>query len=234
MNILITSGGTAIPIDNVRNITNFSGGAFGAKLAKHHLLRGNQVTLLRAASAPSPFEFKVDLLKGHQDYVSQLDALHQFAKSNMKCYTDEKYVTFNDYRNKLYSLLDTFRYDVVFLAAAVSDYTTEYFDGKVRSKDQQMSIQLTKTEKVITTVREKHKGVLVGFKLLSNVTNFELVKAANDQINNSGSDFVVANRLEDLQRQERRVWLVRKEGWQTLVVGSSDGIAKDLLELIEL
>jgi phosphopantothenoylcysteine synthetase/decarboxylase len=43
MKILITSGGTKIPIDTVRDITNMSTGTFGTKIAEECLRKGHDV-----------------------------------------------------------------------------------------------------------------------------------------------------------------------------------------------
>lgn len=51
LRVLITSGGTAEPIDGVRVLTNTSTGATGAGLAEHFARSGHEVVLLRARSA---------------------------------------------------------------------------------------------------------------------------------------------------------------------------------------
>lgn len=235
MNILITSGGTSIPIDNVRSIKNFSTGSFGCKIAKHFLLAGDKVTHLHAVDAPTPFEFKVNMLSGNQteDYASKLDAMYEFSKNYMKNYRHHYFSDFNSYRNILKHLIINFQFDCVILCAAVSDYGTPFHDGKISSSVIE-PLQLYPLPKVIKEVRKIFDGKLVGFKLLSNVTDYELNVAAQKQINESGSDFVVANKLEDIQFSDnKRMFLVTKTG--TLPIkGSSNSCAKSIVELIRL
>lgn len=237
MRVLITSGGTSVPIDNVRSIKNFSSGSFGCKLAKHLLLNGHKVTHLYAVDAPTPFEFKVDLLKPHQDYISQLDALQEFSKNYMKNYIEEKFSTFDSYRFKVNILLDNFEYDSILLCAAVSDYGTSYYDGKISSilsYGNVEPLQLYPLPKVIKEVRKKHKGILIGFKLLSNVTENELHNAAWKQIDESGSDIVIANILEDIQFSDnKQMWIVKPE-YSIRLNDSSNNCARMITEMIKL
>ena len=46
MKILITSGGTKVPIDDVRSITNMSSGKFGAEIAAIFTSQKNKVVYL--------------------------------------------------------------------------------------------------------------------------------------------------------------------------------------------
>jgi len=43
MKILVTSGGTKVPIDDVRSITNTSSGSFGSKIVTSLLYHGAEV-----------------------------------------------------------------------------------------------------------------------------------------------------------------------------------------------
>jgi phosphopantothenoylcysteine synthetase/decarboxylase len=51
MRVLITSGGTKVPIDGVRDITNMSHGNFGAKIAREFLNLNLSDVLVQAAVA---------------------------------------------------------------------------------------------------------------------------------------------------------------------------------------
>lgn len=232
MNILITSGGTSVPIDNVRSIKNFSSGKFGCNIAKHLLLKGHNVTHLHAIDAPTPFEFKVDLLKPHQDYVSMLDGLHGFSKKYMKKYTEEKFDTFASYHIKMMGLLLNFQYDIIILCAAVSDFLVDQIDGKISSV-KNMELAFKKAPKILDIVRYGHKGKLVGFKLLSNVTLEDLYQAAQKQINESGSDIVIANRLEDIQGSNKICYYIKKDSYLP-IEGSSDSVASVIAEMVTL
>jgi hypothetical protein len=61
--ILITSGGTKVPIDKIRDITNQSSGTFGSKIATEALKRNHDVTFMRAKGSKSPFSMEIDFNK---------------------------------------------------------------------------------------------------------------------------------------------------------------------------
>jgi phosphopantothenoylcysteine decarboxylase/phosphopantothenate--cysteine ligase len=94
MNILITAGGTREYIDGVRYIGNCSSGQTGAQLAEHLAASGHEVTWLGARCAIQP---EAEVNKAH-------------------------YETFDDLSGQLQSLLSGQRFDLVFQAAAVSDF----------------------------------------------------------------------------------------------------------------
>src|SRR5947209_20302715 len=56
MNVVVTAGGTVAPIDDVRRISNFSTGRFGAMIAEAALRRGAAVWHLHAPGALRPFD----------------------------------------------------------------------------------------------------------------------------------------------------------------------------------
>ena len=64
LNIIVTSGGTEVPIDAVRCITNFSRGTTGARIAEHALESGHRVQYLCSTAAKAPFE---DALRLHPE-----------------------------------------------------------------------------------------------------------------------------------------------------------------------
>src|SRR5258708_38677529 len=56
LSIIVTSGGTEVPIDGVRCITNFSRGTTGARIAEHALESGHRVQYLCSMGTKAPFE----------------------------------------------------------------------------------------------------------------------------------------------------------------------------------
>jgi len=105
LRVLITSGGTAEPIDGVRVLTNTSTGATGAEIATHLARAGHDVVLLRARSAVRP---------------------------ETPC-CEELFTTFADLDAALTRLLGAEQFDAVIHAAAVSDYGVEFVaaDGEI-------------------------------------------------------------------------------------------------------
>lgn len=218
--ILITSGGTKVPIDEVRHIGNMSSGRFGADLAKEALFAGHKVLFLCAKGSVRPDQIVLDL---KQDFLAEgvkalADnmALAELAKNRL---TVIEYRDFDDYLAKLEDILQPttpqrlgVTFDVIMLAAAVSDYGMPPTGGKISSDKDDITFTLTKLPKVITRVRElAPKSVMVGFKLLVDVTPEVMDAAVAKQIENSGSDFVVANDLRSIKQGGHTVYIYKKD-----------------------
>ena len=114
-----------------------------------------------------------------------------------------EYDTFDDYRLKLTDLLKAEKFDIIVLAAAVSDYgVANYFNGKYHSSND-MSIKLVKLPKVITEVRAlAPDSTICGFKLLVNSTDEELRSAMDKQIAENGIELCVGNDLRDIKADD--------------------------------
>ena len=117
-----------------------------------------------------------------------------------------EYDTFDDYRLKLTDLLKAEKFDIIVLAAAVSDYgVANYFNGKYHSSND-MSIKLVKLPKVITEVRAlAPDSTICGFKLLVNSTDEELRSAMDKQIAENGIELCVGNDLRDIKADDHRL-----------------------------
>jgi phosphopantothenoylcysteine synthetase/decarboxylase len=103
-------------------------------------------------------------------------------------------------------------FDIIILAAAVSDYGTVPVDGKIRTKDN-LNIELQPLPKVISKIRgivgEKTK--IVGFKLLVNSTKEELEASARDSLIKNNLDMVIANDLRDIKSNNHKLLIVEKD-----------------------
>ena len=195
MKILITSGGTKVKIDLVRSITNMSRGTFGSQICD---------SFWRKIIAPSDasdknvivfFHAKNSKMPHNSCYDSGIHAIRYI-----------EYDTFDDYRMKLTDLLKAETFDVIVLAAAVSDYgVANYFNGKYHSSDD-MTIKLVKLPKVITEVRElAPNATICGFKLLVNSADEELRAAMNKQFAENDIELCVGNDLRDIKADDHRL-----------------------------
>jgi phosphopantothenoylcysteine synthetase/decarboxylase len=225
MRILVTSGGTKIPIDMVRNITNMSKGTFGSKIASELLQLGHEVYFFRAEHSRSPMEIKIDFTKtSPEEAQKRLHSHAEFAELYGSRYREMDYATFDQYCERLERLIRIERFDIVMLAAAVSDYGVENpFGGKVRSDDL-LQIKLKRLPKIIGMIKEWHPTCkLVGFKLLVKSMEWQLVEAAKKSIMENKCDMVVANDLQDIKDGKHRVHLVfPKEETHTYFADKND------------
>ncbi len=184
--ILITAGGTREPIDDVRVLTNSSTGSMGAALARAAVHRGCRVTVLGSSAMLS-----------HPDWLPREVRRLPFT-------------SFLDLEGKLLSSLKDDPPDVVFMAAAVSDYSPVPTSGKIRSTSPELYVHMTKNPKLLSRLRQAvgDACTLVGFKLLSGVTTEELLDVAGRQRRNCELDFTVANDLKDLQGGQHPLHLI--------------------------
>jgi phosphopantothenate-cysteine ligase len=216
--ILITSGGTKVAIDRVRHVGNMSRGTFGAKIAQAFLKSSNlsELLFLKAKGSRSPFQVNINWAGGWASAVTGLDEadrLCELYQRNSSRYYEWDYKDFQDYLVKIKEAVDKDPWDLVILAAAVSDFTVaNYVDGKIRSKDE-LSIQLTPAPKIISLIKQWRPSVkLVGFKLLVDSTDEQLIEAAQKSAVENDCAFVVANDLRDIQQGKHRLLLVNKDG----------------------
>lgn len=220
MKVLITSGGTRVPIDRVRHIGNMSRGTFGSRIALE-MLRLNarsdgrpieELHFLHAKGSRRPFGVEIDLaeIDDFHATVEELDHIHAEHDLIGGPLIQHEYGDFKEYDGMLCKLLIGIKPDLVILAAAVSDFlVTNYVDGKVRTGDG-LTIELCPAEKLISMVKPNLPDcTLVGFKLLVDSTQDDLEAAARESIEKNRCDLVVANDLRDIKAGEHRVTLVR-------------------------
>lgn len=211
MKILITSGGTKVPIDRVRSITNMSQGTFGSRIADAFFANGleafrsedkrnyiEKITFFTAKNGKLPTaQFLND--ETYEDGYRPLDII--------------SYSTFDDYKSGIEDLLKKETYDIIVVAAAVSDYgVANYYNGKYRSCEDDMCIKLVKLPKILPIMRKlASDAVICGFKLLVDSTEDELLSAMEKQIDETNVDLVVGNDLRDIKADDHKLLIMRNE-----------------------
>ncbi len=164
--VLITSGGTQEPIDDIRVITNKRTGKTASILADQFINAGFDVTYLCAENAVRP------LLTN----------------------TVETFVTYKDLDQKLTSLLKN-HFDLIIHTAAVSDYSVAQAQtGKIDSSADIIEIKLVKNPKIIDKIKKiSPQSKLVGFKLTSQATGSDIQMKINNLFEKAQCDYVVHN-----------------------------------------
>jgi phosphopantothenate---cysteine ligase (CTP) len=198
MKFLVTAGNTRQPIDRVRDWGNIFTGNTGFDIAK--------------ALAPLG---SVDLFTSNPDHARQATAFN---------ITPTLYKTHADLKSLLSAFVPSSNYHVIFMAAAVADYTpiggyqilskspgkepgTEIWTvqsaqaGKIKSTFDEIAFLGQKTQKLVDLFRTDwaFKGILVKFKLEVGVTTQELIKIGQASRIASGADYLVANELDMVQ-----------------------------------
>ncbi len=185
MKILITSGGTKVPIDSVRHIGNFSTGRYGSELADSLI--------------PSLWKERLKT-----DHDGKLIFFHEKGSKlpiAVNCDIVNK-VEYKDYFEYLHvkDIIKDEQPDIIISAAAVSDYIVkDAVTGKISSDNEDLTITLTKAEKVISKFRElAPNSIIYGFKLLVSPSEDEVIAAVKKVLKN-GADYVVYNDLNELK-----------------------------------
>lgn len=163
--IMVTAGPTQEAIDPVRYITNHSSGKMGYALAKAAMMRGAEVTLISGQTAIAPPPFvKVISIVSAKDMFDAVTSL-----------SDEQ--------------------DIIIKAAAVADYRPKIVaDEKLKKKDDQMSIELERTDDILKYLgdHKKEKQFLCGFSMeTSNVISNSRAKLVKKNL-----DMIAANSLK--------------------------------------
>lgn len=183
--ILITAGGTKIPIDDVRYIGNLSTGKTGVDLADQLTQFGYDVTLLRSKTSPPP----------------------QFVKTNLF------FETFEDLDRELKLELHQKNYTHIIHLAAVSDFMIDridlngtYWVGSKLPSGNSLTLKMKSTFKIVDQLQEysQNKNIqIIAFKLTSGGTPELIQDKIQDLFNHSRANWVVHNDLSkiDLDRQ---------------------------------
>lgn len=211
MKILITSGGTDVPIDDVRKISNMSSGKYGAEIATvlhDNFFNEHDIWYLgkKGGVFPNP---EVDLHFQGKKYITQ-----------------NVFADFEEYKNKSIGLAQHIRPDIIVSAAAVSDYILDKTEGKISSDNDELVIRLKKAPKILPLLREAApNALLIGFKLLVSPSKDEIDSAVQKVFKN-GADLVVYNDLTEIRKGN----LIRYVFTPTM----SFTIARDAKELVDI
>jgi phosphopantothenoylcysteine decarboxylase/phosphopantothenate--cysteine ligase len=170
--VVVTSGATAEPIDPVRIITNRASGKTGRAVARACHVRGADVTLVHDGGDVHYAE-TVAVESAAEMRAAVLDAVDG----------DDVGDCGGDAANA----------DALVSAAAISDYTVERADEKLRSGESR-TLDLEPTPKLIDGVREAYPDLpIVGFKAETSGDDEKMIEAARDILTRSDLAFVVAN-----------------------------------------
>ena len=181
MNCIVTAGPTYEPLDDVRRLTNFSTGRLGTELANFLTARGHEVTLLAGVLATwsGPREAK----------------------------TVVPFSTTADLQARLKKLSRT-KVDVIFHAAAVSDFTfgrifTRTAEGKLQTiraakktstRHGTLFAELVPTPKILAELRGWYpRAQIVGWKYEADGRRPHAIQAARRQLLDCTTDACVAN-----------------------------------------
>ena len=164
--VLITAGPTIEYIDPVRVITNQSTGKTGVLLAAELVSAGAKVIFIYGPGKEPPPK-GVKLVR-----VETSKEMYDAVRKEMKQ-----------------------KFDIVILAAAVSDYTPEkQSKSKIKSVHDRIIMRLKRAPKIINEIKKIQENVvLIGFKAEANLSKKKLITEAKKKMKESNADLMVAN-----------------------------------------
>ncbi len=206
MKILITAGPTYEAIDPVRFIGNHSSGKMGFALAEVAAELGANVVLV---SGPVNLKLNNDSI----ELISVVSA-------------EEMYLAAHEYFEKS---------NIAILSAAVADYRpAETAPEKIKKKEEDLTLQLTKTKDILHSLGKiKKNQFLVGFAL--ETQNEE--ENAKLKLKKKNLDLIVLNSLRDkgagFKTDTNKITLISKDNKVIpFPVKPKKEVAKDILEYI--
>ncbi len=204
--VLVTAGPTYEPIDPVRFIGNRSSGLMGFSLAESFARQGADVTLISG-----PTKLTSCLVEKRVDVETAAEMYDAVMKN---------------FENQ----------DIIIMAAAVADYTPqEVKSEKIKKRENNFSLELTKTVDILAELGEKKSKnqYLAGFAL---ETDHEFDNAMA-KLQNKNPDLIVLNSMKNpgacFETSTNQVTLInRQKKGVEISLKKKDEVANDITEFI--
>lgn len=203
--VLVTAGATQEKIDPVRYISNHSTGKMGYAIAEAAMQRGADVTLITGKTA---------LLPPAGVQTVEVISAADMAEAVKACAEEA---------------------DIIIKAAAVADYTPRFpADEKVKKKDDELVIELKRTEDILGFLGEHKKEgqFLCGFSMETE----NMVENSRMKLKKKNLDLIVANNLKQsgagFGTDTNIVTLLSEEDTIQLPIMSKKEVADELLSYI--
>ena len=232
---IITAGGTTESIDDVRFLTttkvrakdqsvalthteiaNISKGGFGRLIAQEFLARGVQTTLIGRRQL-------VERMASEEDHPLLKLVPFQSVADLTAAITQETSVE---------------RPDFFLMAAAVSDFSPIPVKGKISSSTEVFHLPMRRNPKLLDGLRDQvgSECTLVGFKLVSRLSDNQLISIAAQQNARARLDYTVGNDLQhiDFVQGVHPIKVVDQTGAVTPINGQRQDVARTLVaQLLE-
>ena len=207
INALVTAGPTYEPIDPVRFVGNHSSGKMGIAIAEELYMQGANVTLVCGPVSIKPKYKDINTIS--------VNSASEMFDASTKCFVDM---------------------DVAVMAAAVADYSpTTVAKEKIKKKESDFTLQLSKTKDILKTLgsQKKDNQLLVGFALETENEKENALKKLKEK----NADIIILNSLRDenagFGKNTNKVTIFEKEGkFIEFEAKLKTQVAKDIVETI--
>ncbi|MDA3814069.1 MAG: bifunctional phosphopantothenoylcysteine decarboxylase/phosphopantothenate--cysteine ligase CoaBC [Candidatus Cloacimonetes bacterium] len=198
-NILVTAGASREEIDPMRFITNHSTGKMGLALARSAHIRGAKIKFIHS-----------NISQEAPEYLDSIKAISAEEMHN---------AVIKEQQN----------YDIIFMTAAVADYTLAKSSKQKIKKSADLNLELMRTKDILKELGKKKTKdqILVGFAAES-----ENIKGnALQKIKKKNLDFICANNLKVSGKDDTEI-LVLGKGLEVKLIGSKFSVAHQIIDII--
>ena len=216
--ILISTGSTVEHLDPIRIISNTSSGKMGYFLLKKAIDLGLDITLVKGSTM-------IDL-----EYTKLKD---QFNFKLIEARTSQQML------DSVIGELSSKPYDIIVLAAAVSDFRPEFSSSdKITTDCDSFVIRLVPTGKIVNKVKYiQRKVFLVAFKAEYHVSDRILLERSYRKLLDSDADMVVANDVgtegASIGSESNKIMILDKfKNYYDFPLQNKESVAENILKLI--
>lgn len=240
-NILITGGPTIEPIDEIMKITNFSTGSLAVNLTRNFLDNGYSVTLVVNNIV------NTDTIDGRAELsIKRVETTDEMMDTIKECSGKKSYnavmhtSAVGDYKSDFTFLMEDMAKEIY--EAVVSHKVNSEEDilsimenpgcklddsSKISSYQKNLTVKLGLTPKIISHLRSWFpETLLVGCKLLDNVSQEELFEVAQALCKKNDMNYIMANDLAELGKGNKTRYIVDENGFTGVELDTADDIYK--------
>jgi phosphopantothenate-cysteine ligase len=241
--IIITGGPTNEPIDEIMKITNMSTGSLSVSLGGYFLHAGYSVTLVLNnmvnAEKLQSENLKIMRIETTEDMLDALKALgaggadaviHASAVGDYKAGFS---FLLEDMANELFNKINEVKSKDDILKILRDPNCKLDDSSKISSYQENLTVKLALTPKIIGRLREWYpNSLLIGCKLLENVTKEELFDAAALLCAKNRMDYILANDLAELRSGKTARYVVTEKGFTGISPQTPEEIYKFISGLL--
>mgnify|MGYP003303260327 CR=1 FL=1 len=234
--IIITAGGTIEKIDNVRKITNSSSGKLGCtianKLIELHEEKVDKIYYICSKNSIKPSHKKIEIVEIIDTNDLEITVKNLLTNNNIDYFIHSMAVS--DYTVDYVTTVESLTLNITNnidkdVFELICNHNDNLNDNKISSNEENLIIKLKKTPKIISMIKNiSPHTYLVGFKLLDNVSEENLIDTAVKLKNKNDCDLVVANDLENIRKGNHKAFIIKTSN-NYITASGKEEIAKKLI-----
>lgn len=236
MKILITGGPTNEPIDEIMKITNMSTGGMAVSLGRLFLDANYDVVLVLNNSVRALEDDNLRIVRV-ETADEMLSAIKREAESDdidaiihasaVGDYKADFTFLMEDMADEIFKNIGKVKSAEDILRILKDPKCKVDNSSKISSYQKDLTVKLTLTPKIIKDLRFLFpKSLLVGFKLLDDVSKGELFDVATALCNKNDMDYIFANDLNDLKKGHNERYLINQDGFTEMILTDYEEIYK--------